>query len=1213
MKRAIAWTLGTLLLLALLLLAATGWLLGSDSGTRTLLRQIDGLVPGLTLGSSEGDLLSELQLREIRFESEPVSIAIDHLLLRWSPAMLLNRELLLEELSVNTLRYSAGATEQPPAEPLQWPVELPNLKLPISVDIRKLEINDASFVNAPGAEPIQLDVATLVGRWDSSGVAIERLHASTPLLKATLSGQLNPTGDYVLSIDNQLQMKLANEQQFELKGSLVGNRHSLQLEQILSGGARAGLSLNLRRPLEEPAWTGQLDLVELPSSLLGMSVPINVAGSLVSNGSWPDAQLTGELETASEVPQYHQIQMLIEGDADLAQASARLGKLELLQQSQPMRLFLQGEVAADKTLSLSGDWRQLQWPLLGEPAFSSDEGKLAVAGSLDDYRFTAGAKVALPGVPNGQWQLSGSGNQQSINLEALQGGLLQGAVEAAGELAWAPAVNWKLSARGSGLQVSSLVPALDTAIGFRATSEGLVDDSGLRLQVVLADIFGTLNDQPLSGGGEIKHDGTSTQVRDVRFAVGRASATASGRLDANSDLQWALQVPALEDLLPESGGRLESRGTLKGPINAPSIRGTLTANNINYEATDITQLAADIKLDLQDAQPSSVTLDGSGLVLANQPVDSVQLTLRGYVRDHSIRLAVSQPEDAQTAARLALEATGGLVDALWRGTLRELSMAARPVGDWRLEKPFALTAGTSSAGAEPFCLRQSRGASLCAEGDWQAQGKTSGEFALSNLALAQFAEYFPASIVRLGGELSAEGKLNQLNDTDARISARVSPGELVVQDTSGDAQQLSHGGLELQADIVDKGTQGRLRSQVGTTTLEANARLPDLFAVADKNRARLEGELQLSAPDLELVASLVPAVTAIAGAADVDFRVTGQLGEPALLGQSTIAVQRLEVEQIGWEIDDASLNISADGNSLRVDGSIVSGGRVGIDGKLGLSAQQGWPLDMSLVGEDFAVMDLPNFQVYISPDLNIRHGADGFALTGEITVPRADITIHDLPAGAVSPSNDVVVLGDDGTARKVESNALVATDIKLTLSDKVSVAALGFEGFIEGKLRLRGKPSRPLLATGDVRVKEGTFRAYGQRLEIERGMLSYANSPVDNPGINIRATRQINEVQVGVDALGTARRMTVKTFSSPSMSENDRISYLVAGKPAREGASLSLEREIAKDLSVGVRVDTKTGESAFITRYRILRTLYAEVGSSARSSSLDLFYTLETD
>jgi autotransporter translocation and assembly factor TamB len=87
----------------------------------------------------------------------------------------------------------------------------------------------------------------------------------------------------------------------------------------------------------------------------------------------------------------------------------------------------------------------------------------------------------------------------------------------------------------------------------------------------------------------------------------------------------------------------------------------------------------------------------------------------------------------------------------------------------------------------------------------------------------------------------------------------------------------------------------------------------------------------------------------------------------------------------------------------------------------------------------------------------------------------------------------------------------------------------------------------------------------------------------------------------------------VKTFSSPSMSENDRISYLVAGKPAREGASLSLEREIAKDLSVGVRVDTKTGESAFITRYRILRTLYAEVGSSARSSSLDLFYTLETD
>ncbi len=1213
MKRAIVWTLATLVLLLLLLLAATGWLLGSDSGTRTLLRQLDSLVPGLTIGSSKGDLLGQLELEQIKLEWAAGLLDIDRLLLRWSPLKLLDRAVVVEELSANGLNYSVKSVEQGPTEPLQWPIELPNLTLPISVDIGKLTIDNASFITAPEAEPIQLDNAELVARWDKAGVTIDTLDASGPNYKIAISGQLNPTGDYALSIDNQLQLTWDGDRQLDLEGNIVGNRHSLQLEQILSGAASAGLSLNLRRPLVEPGWTGRINLVKLPASLLGTSLPIDIQGKLISSGSWPDTRLSGELETASTLPEYDRVRALIEGDANLEQLSGRLSKLELSRHQLPVHLSLQGEMAADKTLNISGDWSDLQWPLVGEPAFTSAKGKLAFDGTPGDYHFDADAQITLPGIPDGRWQLSGNGDQQRVSLEALQGQLLQGEIEANGEFAWAPSTSWTLSARGRGLQASSLVPELDTSLGFSATSEGSIDDSGPSLQVILQDLSGTLNAQPVTGSGEFKHHGERTDVSGFRLRVGSAAAQANGMLGPKSNLKWSLQVPAAQELLPAARGRLSFNGSVAGPVSAPAIRAKLAADGLDYGELAMSQLAADIGLDLQDKQPSSLNLDGTGLVVAGQAIETLQLQLEGFVRDHSIRLTASQPEDAKTAAKLVLAARGGYADALWRGTLETLAIAANPAGDWRLQKPFALTAGAASASAKRFCLRQQGGASLCAEGAWHARGESSGEFELSGLPLAQFAEYFPDTISKLGGELSAEGKLQQKQNINALIKAKVSAGDLVVQDASGKALQLDHKGVELELTTAGKGVEGWLRSQVGTTILKANAKLPDVVSVTDKNQARLEGYLQLAAPDLELVSSLVPAITAITGTASADFKVTGKLGEPVLRGHSTVDVNRLEIEQLGWDIDDASLNIKADGKRLQVDGGLVSRGRLAINGELGLSAEQGWPLAMTVSGENFALTDLPNLQVFVSPDLKIRHTVDGFSLTGKIVIPEAEIIVRDLPAGAISPSGDVVVKRDDGTVRKVESTALIATNIEISLGEAVQVSALGFDGYIDGKLRLRGKPSRELLATGDVRVKEGTFRAYGQRLEIERGLISYANSPVDNPGINIRATRQIGDVLVGADALGTARRLTVKTFSSPSMSENDRISYLVAGKPAREGASLSLEREIAKNLTVGLKVDTKTGESSFVTRYRILRTLYVEVGSSARSSSLDLFYTLETD
>ena len=57
----------------------------------------------------------------------------------------------------------------------------------------------------------------------------------------------------------------------------------------------------------------------------------------------------------------------------------------------------------------------------------------------------------------------------------------------------------------------------------------------------------------------------------------------------------------------------------------------------------------------------------------------------------------------------------------------------------------------------------------------------------------------------------------------------------------------------------------------------------------------------------------------------------------------------------------------------------------------------------------------------------------------------------------------------------------------------------------------------------------------------------------DNPGLDVRAVREIEEVTVGVRVGGTMKTPRIDLFSSPAMGESDVLSYLLTGRPAGEG------------------------------------------------------------
>jgi len=82
---------------------------------------------------------------------------------------------------------------------------------------------------------------------------------------------------------------------------------------------------------------------------------------------------------------------------------------------------------------------------------------------------------------------------------------------------------------------------------------------------------------------------------------------------------------------------------------------------------------------------------------------------------------------------------------------------------------------------------------------------------------------------------------------------------------------------------------------------------------------------------------------------------------------------------------------------------------------------------------------------------------------------------------------------------------------------------------------------------GTVRAVDGTYAAYGQKLSIDRGLITFSGA-VENPRLDIEATRPNLDVRVGVAVSGSTANPRVRLFSEPELSEIDKLSWLVMGR-----------------------------------------------------------------
>jgi translocation and assembly module TamB len=258
---------------------------------------------------------------------------------------------------------------------------------------------------------------------------------------------------------------------------------------------------------------------------------------------------------------------------------------------------------------------------------------------------------------------------------------------------------------------------------------------------------------------------------------------------------------------------------------------------------------------------------------------------------------------------------------------------------------------------------------------------------------------------------------------------------------------------------------------------------------------------------------------------------------------------------LGVQLSDGQVDVVLQGDKARINQFSFKGGEgtLGVQGDatLGEAPQA----ELALVADHFLLLGRVDRRLVTSGRASLRLNRDTMKLDGQLKVDEGLIDFS--RGGAPGLDDDVTVV--DSRARPAEADTPVVAakpgrtvqlSAKLDLGDALRIKGRGLDTRLRGELKL-SNPGGKLAVNGKVSTDAGTYAAYGQKLEIERGVLSF-NGPVEDPQLDILAVRPNLDIKVGVAVTGSAMNPRVRLASDPEMADTDKLSWLVLGR-APEG------------------------------------------------------------
>ncbi|WP_345782637.1 translocation/assembly module TamB domain-containing protein [Dyella lipolytica] len=1129
-----------LVLLAIFLLVAgsVAWLLCTGAGLRFALARAQDFTHGaLQVQQAEGRLIGPLDIGVLRYsDGEGTDVNIAGLHLDWHVATLLYKRLHVTELRADRVDVALPKSQASSSSSGF------SLKPPLALVLDDVHVGPVTITqdHQPLFASDQLDLA---GRWTNDGINVDRLALRAPDGHVNLDGQLGVGRRYRGKGRADIAWKIGG---VDYAGSITaqGNGRTAQLQLALTQPMLAQLQLQIDQR-KNNAWTGKLDAPAFdPKPLLGDSALTRLAANLQGSGDQYGGTITGQLD----LNDYHLLLQPLQAQFDKDFKTLTLQQLQLASPQIKGVVDATGTVQLDAqpiSADLAIDWKNLELPasLVGQVLDS--QGYLAAKGSVERYHAEGDVTVGPPG-KLAKLALNLDGTQQQIQLHTLSLLQPQGKLTASGTLTLQPNLAWQFQANANRFDPGQLLAGWQGLLDADFGTQGTLTKNSPDVTLDLRKLDGQLRQRHLRGSGHLHLSPNEVLDGTLELASGSSTVKLLARPGNSNDADVTLAIASLGDWLPQSSGRLNGQFHVRGKLPKLAVNGNLQGQALAWQEQTIGQLQ--LQADVPDiSNPGGkLDLEASGANLGGLAFRQIRVNGQGTSAQHQLTLD-AQGEQLSTALTLH----GTLKDQNWNGTLTSLTLDVQGLPRWNMQQATRLGWNNGSASLAELCLSAGEPV-LCVSGSQDKAGNIDASYRLHSVPLTLVVDALGNADLPVSAEgtLEGNGKIHRNAAGSLTGNATITSAQgRVIYKEHPDQPAITYSNLALNATLAPGNQQVTMRA-----ALNGDGRLDGNVSINGAQQA-LAGQVGVHLNNLAFIGLFTDTLANVKGRIDGDFKLGGTLTEPTVIGQASVNDFAAEVPDAGLKLSEGRITVSAaDTRQLRIDGTVQSGkGSIAIAGVAGLDAQT--PSEITFKGSQFTAVDIPAAKVIVSPDVLVRRDAQGLNATGSVRLDSADVNLDKLPGSGVNKASPDIVVVDQPQQPAGSGSMPITASIKVDLGQHTHLAGMGLDGHLSGVLTVNERPGRNTTGQGQIAVN-GTYKAYGQSLQIQQGLLLFASTPIDNPGLNIRAVRSLTPTatidegqQVGLQISGTAQRPILTVFSNPVMEQSDALSYLVTGKP----------------------------------------------------------------
>ncbi|HEX4481110.1 MAG TPA: translocation/assembly module TamB domain-containing protein [Rudaea sp.] len=1158
MKKWLKWIGLGFAILVVAVAALLTWLLEAESGARFALERVKAALSNkLSIEQAHGALASPLTLEGLRYRDPEsgIDVRIKSVKVEYALSGLFSRTLHVSDLQVSGVDVSLTTIPTKDAE-APAPSMQTLLTPPLSILLDRASIASIK-IDQDGKSIFVADTLDLAATWTATALQLQKLALRAPDGKVDLNAGVTSYADLRGTAKGTFDWKIQPDQR--AAGSLDINNDGKNALIVMQLTQPTTLSLNGTVATHDDArpWTATLHIPTFdPRALIGNDKLQTVALDLNGSGDRTHGKVSATLGLNAHTVTLDPLQYAIDGKK-LTIDTARIHSPEA-QGALTAKGFVQLDakpIAGDASL----DWSDVELPadLVGQPL--ATHGTLRASGSAMKFNATGDFSLGPPG-KLADISLALDGTQQAIELHRLALKQPKGDLTVVGHVQLQPQVQWQLQSTAHHFDPGAFAKEWPGLIDLALSTNGKVEKNGPAGMLKIDKLSGTLRQRQLSGDADLTFASPLAVNGTLDLESGNSSISVKGKAADQTDITAELAIANLNDWVPQASGSL--RGTIAAKGKWPDLDAKANITGTKIVSGDLHVENVAVVADVKDIKSPSGSVDIAAKQVSggNYTFDTVTLGARGDQSHHTAKFDAKGPQLATS-----LTVSGALTHPAkdqtgWQGSLTALSLAPKSAATWTLSKPAPINYSPALTQFGELCLA-SENAHICATASQTADQSMQAKFSIAHLSLKTIASFAdPDAPLRLDGEINGEGDV-------ARTASGALSGSADITSTTGsiaypDSQQQS---LVSYRDFALTAKLDAQQSVIDVhSAFDHDGNVSGHVTIGSGENAALGGTITASMNNLGFIDLLSTQTASTKGAVNAKIALSGTTTKPNVSGDVALSGFATEIPAAGLKLHDGSIALhSDDGSAFKVNGGIGSDdGKLTVGGSVGLDKSA--PLDIKIDGENFLAADIPGARVHVSPALTVTRKDGNIVINGNVTVPRADVDLGKLPGGGVSQASPDIVVTDAERTPDAASAPIIAEitvkfgageklDMDLRHGQEVHLVGFGLNGYLGGQIAVQDYPGRAVVARGQILVN-GTYKAYGQDLTVDTGRLLFAATPVDNPGLDIRATRVFTDpdVTVGLQVRGTAQVPILTVFSDPAMEQSDALSYLVAGKPLNQ-------------------------------------------------------------